>query len=103
MSYIHFDCVRQFAQYPSLENELEQLRCSDKTTEEKAGKCVEICQDLIKEHGDFKTCLGVIFNYYPSKYHYTDYEGTVFLISALANDLIDEEIFQQKTGLSLAF
>lgn len=100
MNHIYFDCVKQFAQYPSLEKELEHLRGSDKTVEEKAERCVEICQDLIREHGDFKTCLGVIFNYYPSKYHYLDdYEATVFLISALANGLIDEEIFKQKTGL----
>ena len=99
---IYFDCVQEFGKYG--ENDLLEKQIHEDirelNSEETLEYCIEKCSEFIKENNDLKVCLGIIFNYCPSKYHpYDDYELTTAYIALYAKDMISRKELNKKLGL----
>ena len=100
-NHIYFDCVQEFKKYGE-NNELEKQIHKDiagLNSEEKLNYCIQKCRYFIQEHDDFKTCLGIIFNYCPHKYHpHGDYEVTAVYITMNAKGFISDKELMKRFG-----
>ena len=99
---IYFDCVQEFDKYGE-DNLLEKQIHKDileLSPEETLEYCIDKCSEFIRENNDLKVCLGIIFNYCPSKYHpYNDYELTAAYIALYAKNMITRKELNKILGL----
>ena len=104
--YIYFDAVASMKPYNepkglTLEETVKNDLIQCETSEEEAKLIIDYCMGFLSQNNDFKVCLALVFNYYPSKFHYKDYEGTVLLIKALESELITKKEFNKAIGYHL--